>query len=147
MPTSLLAHPVIESHAQGIRRFALWLVSLTDENTKNVEQLPRIGDVVPYLIQAFDAARAGGYEVVSLHVPRCFLPGYEDHIRHPGADLVTVVTPDEVFDLKDSRLGGGVKPEGCTGCRWASACPGLRRDYVDRFGGGEVRAEREPGAT
>ncbi|MFO0755854.1 MAG: radical SAM protein [Byssovorax sp.] len=125
---------------QGVRRFALWLVSLTDENAKNVEQLPRITEVVPSVIEAFDDARRGGYEVVSLHIPRCFVPGYEDHVRHPGADLVTVVTPDEVFDLKDSRLGGGVKPEGCAGCRYLGECPGLRRDYIDRFGGGEVRA-------
>ncbi len=126
--------------AQGVRRFALWLVSLTDENAKNVEQLPRISEVAPFVIEAFDEARRGGYEVVSLHLPRCFLPGYEDHVRHPGADLVTVVTPDEVFDLKDSRLGGGVKPAGCAGCRFAAECPGLRQDYVERFGGDEVRA-------
>ena len=125
---------------QGVRRFALWLVSLTDENAGKVEQLPRIPAVVPFVIEAFDDARRGGYEVVSLHLPRCFLPGYEDHVRHPGADLVTVVTPDEVFDLKDSRLGGGVKPAGCAGCRWEQDCPGLRRDYVERFGGDEVRA-------
>lgn len=124
----------------GLRRFALWLVSLTDHNKGNVHQLPQISAIVPALTRAFDAARAGGYEVVSLHVPRCFLPGYEDHVRHPGADLVTVVTPDGTFDLKDSRLGGGVKPAGCEGCSRAHECPGLRRDYVERFGGGEVRA-------
>lgn len=126
--------------AQGVRRFALWLVSLTDHNAPNVHQLPRITAVVPSLIESFDRARRAGHEVVVLHVPRCFLPGYEDHVRHPGADLVTVVTPDEVFDLRDSRLGGGVKPEGCAGCVFADRCPGLRRDYVDRFGGAEVRA-------
>jgi MoaA/NifB/PqqE/SkfB family radical SAM enzyme len=127
-------------HALGVRRFALWLVSLTDQNERNVAQLPRISDLVPWITPAFDDARRGGYEVVSLHVPRCFLPGYEDHVRHPGADHVTVVTPDDVFDLKDSRLGGGVKPEGCRGCRWFDACPGLRSDYVAVFGGAEVRA-------
>jgi cyclic pyranopterin phosphate synthase len=129
-------------HALGVRRFALWLVSLTDANAGNVEQLPRLTDVVPALLPAFDAARRGGYEVLSLHVPRCFLPGHEDHVRHPGDDVVTVVTPDEVFELRDSRLGGGVKPAGCRGCRFEAACPGLRRDYVDRFGGDEVRAIR-----
>jgi cyclic pyranopterin phosphate synthase len=127
---------------RGVRRFALWLVSLTDHNRENVHQLPRISEVAPLLVEAFEAARRGGYEVVSLHVPRCFVPGHEEHVRHPGADLVTVVTPDDVFDLKDSRLGGGVKPEGCAGCVWEGRCPGLRRDYVDRFGGGEVRAVR-----
>ncbi len=126
----------------GVRRFALWLVSLTDHNRGNVEQLPRISGIVPSLIASFEAARRGGYEVVSLHVPRCFLPGYEDHVRHPGADVVTVVTPDDVFDLKDSRLGGGVKPPGCEGCVWSAECPGLRHDYMERFGGDEVTAVR-----
>ncbi len=79
---------------------------------------------------------------MSLHIPRCFLPGYEEHVRHPGEDVVTVVTPDDVFDLKDSRLGGGVKPAGCAGCKFAGQCPGLRQDYVERFGGGEVQAVR-----
>jgi hypothetical protein len=80
--------------------------------------------------------------VVSLHIPRCFLPGYEDHVRHPGAGQITVVTPDDVFDLQHSRLGGGVQPAGCRGCRWEDACPGLRHDYMAVFSGGEVRAVR-----
>jgi MoaA/NifB/PqqE/SkfB family radical SAM enzyme len=126
----------------GVRRFSLWLVSLTDQNAGNVEQLPRISDLAPFVKEAFDDARRGGYEVVSLHIPRCFLPGYEEHVRHPGEDVVTVVTPDDVFDLKDSRLGGGVKPSGCAGCKLAGECPGLRQDYVERFGGGEVQAVR-----
>jgi len=128
--------------ARGVRRFRLWLVSLTDGNRANVHQLPRLSDVAEKAREAFDAARAGGYEVHALHVPRCFLPGYEDHVRHPGADLVTVVTPDEVFELKDSRLTGGVKPDGCRGCKYDDACPGLRPDYVERYGAGEVRAVR-----
>jgi len=131
---------IADLHALGVRRFALWLVSLTDQKAGNVAQLPHLPHVAEAVVPALDDARRGGYEVVSLHVPRCFLPGDEDHVRHPGADLVTVVTPDEVFDLKDSRLGGGMKPAGCEGCRWAEACPGLRRDYVEVFGGDEVRA-------
>lgn len=126
--------------AVGLRRFALWLVSLTDQNAANVEQLPRLEDVAPFVKVAFDDARRGGYEVIALHIPRCFLPGYEDHVRHPGADRVTVITPDETFELMDSRLGGGVKPEGCAGCHYFAECPGLRHDYVARFGGGAVRA-------
>jgi cyclic pyranopterin phosphate synthase len=126
--------------AQGVRRFALWLVSLTDKNKENISQLPRITDIIPYIKRAFDDARALGREVVALHIPRCFLPGYEDHVRHPGDDLVTVVTPDDVFDLKQSKLAGGVKPGGCSGCRYLEMCPGLRPDYIALHGGGEVRA-------
>jgi cyclic pyranopterin phosphate synthase len=127
--------------ALGINRVNLWLVSLTDNNANNVEQLPKITDVVPELVRAFDDADRGGYDVFSLHVPRCFLPGHEAHVRHPGADGVRVVTPDDVFDLSESRLTGGVKPaEMCGACKYRDACPGLRRDYVDRFGTGELRA-------
>lgn len=133
---------IADLHAQGVRRFALWLVSLTDQNRDNVEQLPRITDLVPHVIGALEDARRGGYEVWALHLPRCFLPGYEEHVRHPGDELVTVVTPDEVFDLKDSRLAGGVKPEGCAGCRHFDRCPGLRPDYIARHGADEVRAVR-----
>jgi cyclic pyranopterin phosphate synthase len=135
--------PWVESLVeQGVRRFALWLVSLTDENAGKVEQLPRLTEVVPYLISTFEAARKGGHEVTSLHVPRCFVPGYEDHVDHPGGGVVTVVTPDDVFELKSSRLGGGVKPPGCSGCRYAADCPGLRADYIDVHGSDEVRAVR-----
>lgn len=123
----------------GVRRFQLWLVSLTDGNAGNVDQLPKITEIVPDVVRAFDAARSGGFEVVALHVPRCFVPGYEDHVRHPGAGGVRVVTPDEVFDLRDSRLTGGVKPPACQECIHRDRCPGLRRDYVDRFGDGELR--------
>ncbi len=129
-------------HAQGIQQFRLWLVSLTDGNRANVGQLPRLSDVAAKVREAFDAARRGGFEVHALHVPRCFLQGYEDHVRHPGADVVTVVTPEEVFDLKNSRLAGGVKPAGCEGCRFDEVCPGLRPDYVERHGANEVRAVR-----
>jgi len=134
---------VEELRAQGIVKFRLWLVSLTDQNRSNVHQLPRLSDVAKSAREAFDAARKGGYECVALHVPRCFLPGYEEHVRHPGADLVTVVTPDETFDLKDSRLSGGVKPKGCEGSVYFDVCPGLRPDYIERHGDQEPRSVRD----
>ncbi len=43
----------------GVGRFALWLVSLTDANTPNVEQLPKLEDVAPFVVRAFDDARSG----------------------------------------------------------------------------------------
>lgn len=124
---------------QGIGRFALWLLSLTDQAAGLGAELPRMQDLAPYLTRAFDDARAGGYEVVSLHVPRCFLSGYEDHVRHPGTERVRVVTPDEIFELKGSRLSGGFFPQACAACRFRESCSGLRSDYVSRHGAAEVR--------
>ncbi len=130
---------VASLHALGVRRFALWLLSLTDQATSLTGELPRMTDVAPYLVEAFEGARRGGYEVVSLHVPRCLVAGYEDHVRHPGADRVRVVTPDETFELKDSRLSGGSFPPACTSCRHRPRCAGLRADYAALHGVAEVR--------
>lgn len=132
-------------HGKGARRFALWLVSLTDQNAAHPEQLPRLSDVAPFAVAAFERARREGFEVVALHVPRCFVPGYEDHVRHPGADKVSVLTPDDAFELANSRLTGGVKPPACARCVHAPVCPGLRRDYVARHGDAEIRPVLAPG--
>ncbi|MBL9028337.1 MAG: radical SAM protein [Myxococcales bacterium] len=126
-------------HALGVRRFALWLLSLTDQAANLGYELPRMTDVAPHVVQAFDAARAGDYEVVSLHLPRCLLPGYEEHVRHPGSDRVRVITPDDTFELSGSRLSGGSFPEACAPCRFRSRCCGLRADYAARHGTAEVR--------
>lgn len=125
---------------QGVRQFRLWLVSLTDGNAKNTHQLPRISVVAEAVKEALEAARTRDLDVRSLHIPRCFLKGYENHVHHPGADLVTVVTPDDVFDLKNSRLSGGVKPLSCKQCKFFDVCPGLREDYIALHGDQEPRA-------
>ena len=73
-------------------------------------------------------------------MPRCLLPGYEDCVEHPGAGLdVRVVTPDSVFQLSRSRLSGGHKPGRCRECRYDAECPGLRPDYVARYGDREIQ--------
>jgi hypothetical protein len=115
-------------------------VSLTDGNAKNTHQLPRIPFVADAVKKALDAAREQNLDVQSLHIPRCLLRGYEDHVKHPGADIVTVMTPDDVFDLKNSRLSGGVKTPGCDGCKFFDVCPGLRADYVALHGDHEPQA-------
>ena len=131
--------------SRGVRRFNLWLVSLTDRNAAYPESLPRITEAAGVARACFDHARAcaqaGGdrLDVASLHIPRCLLPGYEDHVRHPGEGLdVQVVTPDASFQLSESRLTGGVKPPTCSGCVWFDRCSGLREDYVAQFGAGEL---------
>ncbi len=131
---------VLALAAQGVKQFRLWLVSLTDANAQNTHQLPKISLVAEKVREALDVGRSEGLDVRSLHIPRCFLPGYENHVFHPGADLVTVVTPDDVFDLKNSRLSGGIKPTNCLSCKFFEVCPGLRADYVALHGDTEPRA-------
>jgi cyclic pyranopterin phosphate synthase len=136
---------VRDLHGRGVRAFRLWLVSLTDGNRENVESLPRISEMVPAMKECLEYARAHALDVTSLHVPRCFLPGYEEHVFHPGfGEDVTVVTPDAVFQLSRSRLGGQKKTARCEGCVWFDRCPGVRDDYLERWGDGELSAVTTP---
>ena len=126
-------------HQRGVEAMNLWLVSLTDKNRTRVDSLPRISDIQSVLMACFDYGKTQGIDVRSLHVPRCMLPDYEEHVRHPGSGMdVQVVTPDAEFQLSKSRLSGGVKPERCEQCIYNEDCPGLRSDYVAHFGHQEI---------
>ena len=129
-------------HSRGVRTAHLWFVSLTDQNRGNVASMPLMSDVVPFMAEAFAFARSHGMEVRSLHVPRCLLGGDAPHAWDPGSDRVRVVTPDATFDLGRSRLAGQLHVPACTGCWWEEICPGLREDYLARFGGREIAAAR-----
>lgn len=127
-------------HGRGVERFNLWLVSLTDGNASNTESLVPISELADEMRACFQYGREHGVSVQSLHVPRCLLAGYEDHVAHPGEGRhVRVVSPNAVFDLSKSRLTGGVKPPACSSCRYFDRCPGLREDYVERFGTDELQ--------
>ena len=134
---------IADLHALGVRRFALWLVSLTDQNAGNVAQLPRLPDVARAIAPAFDDARRGGYEVVSLHVP-ALLPA---RLRGPRA-------PPRRRPGHGGHAGRGVRPQGlaprrrgeAAGLRRAAAGPTPARGCAATtwtvFGGDEVRAVR-----
>ncbi|MSP59705.1 MAG: radical SAM protein [Myxococcales bacterium] len=123
---------------RGVLSLRLWLVSLTDENAAHPESLPRMTDLLPAYRAVFDEARAAGRRAVSLHLPKCLLPGYEEHCIDPTEGGVLCVTPDAEFTLDQSRLGGQHKPDSCRHCIHDPACPGVRRDYADRHGVGEL---------
>jgi cyclic pyranopterin phosphate synthase len=125
--------------AEGVRRVDFWWVSLTDGNRDNVASLPSWREAVPALREALAAARALGMEARSLHVPRCLLGADAAHAHDPGADRVRVVTPEAAFDLDRSKLAGRVHVAACdAGCVHRPACPGVRPDYLARWGDGEL---------
>lgn len=135
-----LRSSIEDLHHRGVERFNLWLVSLTDGNAANTESLVPIRELVPEMLACFEYGRTHGVAVSSLHVPRCLLQGYEGQVTHPGEGRnVRVVSPNAVFELSKSRLTGGVKPPVCSSCRHVDRCPGLREDYVERFGIDELQ--------
>lgn len=134
-------------HARGVESADLWFVSLTDGNAEHVTSMPRMTDVVPVMAQAFALARTHGMQVRSLHVPRCLLGDDHPHAHDPGAQRVRVVTPDATFELRHSRLTGQQHVPACVGCRWEERCPGVREDYLARYGDAEIAAARGQAAT
>lgn len=134
-------------HARGVTAADLWFVSLTDGNADKLTSMPRMTEVVPVMAEAFAFARARGMLVRSLHVPRCLLGPDHPHAHDPGAARVRVVTPDATFELRHSRLTGQRHVPACEGCPWQGRCPGVREDYLQRYGDAEIAAARGQAAT
>lgn len=124
----------------GVTRFVLWLVSLTDGNKDNIESLVSVTEMRPFILECFDLAREGGISVLSRHIPRCLFPSsYEEHVWNVRWDKVRVVTPESTFDLLESDISTNTYADCCRTCAACPDCPGLRRDYLERFGANELR--------
>jgi MoaA/NifB/PqqE/SkfB family radical SAM enzyme len=134
-------------HARGVTAADLWFVSLTDGNADNLASMPRMTEVVPVMAEGFALARAHGMTVRSLHVPRCLLGDDRPHAHDPGAGRVRVVTPDATFELRHSRLTGQLHVPACAGCSFQARCPGVREDYLRRYGDAEIAAARGQAPT
>lgn len=126
----------------GVKRAHLWFVSLTDGNGENVDSMPRMTEVVPSMAAAFDEAARRSMDVRSLHVPRCLLGACSDRALDPAAERVMVVTPDDTFELADSKLTPQVHVPACDGCPDRPRCRGVRPDYLARYGDAEIAGAR-----
>jgi cyclic pyranopterin phosphate synthase len=132
----------------GIERFNLWLVSLSDRNKDNPASLLPISEMGSGICAAFDRGKALGVTVLSRHIPRCMLPGYEDHIADLREDRVLVVTPRTSFALWESRISPNAYADKCTGCRHQhGVCLGVRSDYLERYGDRELRPQYAVGES
>lgn len=129
-------------HELGVRAADLWFVSLSDHNRDNVASMPRMTEVLPAVHDALAWARAHGMTVRSLHIPRCLLGDDHEHAWDPAAEGVRVVSPDATFDLRGSRLTGQIHVPACSGCSFEARCPGVRPDYLARWGDAEIAAAR-----
>ena len=131
---------IVEHWARlGVEKFNLWLVSLSDRNTDNLASLLRVSEMRDGICAAFERGRQLGVTVLSRHIPRCMLPGYEEHIADLRDDKVLVVTPRATFALWESRISPSVYSPTCDGCvHQHGACLGVREDYLRRYGDDEL---------
>ena len=127
---------------EGIDTFNLWLVSLSDRNRDNLDSLLPVTTMREGIVAAFERGKQLGVTVRSRHIPRCLLPGYEDHVADLRQDRVLVVTPRASFALWESKISPSAYTAKCDGCRHQHGiCLGLRRDYLDRYGDAELRPD------
>jgi len=123
----------------GVRNFVLWLVSLTDRNKDNLDSLPMVSTMRPYIFKTFDTASRLGVFCQSRHIPRCMLRGYEGFVRDLREDKVLVVTPNSKFKLWESVISANTYVEKCKSCRfYEQECMGVRRDYLERYSDVEI---------
>ncbi len=128
--------------ALGVETFNLWLVSLSDRNRDNLDSLLPVSTMREGIGAAFERGRSLGVTVLSRHIPRCMLPGYEDQVADLRDDKVLVVTPRTSFALWESKISPNTYAEKCQGCRHQhGVCLGLRQDYLERYGDAEVQPE------
>lgn len=126
----------------GVRRFSLWLVSLYDMDSEKLScLLPSFTEIAPYVAEAFSLAERRNLHMETIHILPCFLPQRyrKNFLDVRDLDLL-VVSKDGKFKLEESAYEGGMKVEECLRCRENERCPGLRADYIEAFGAGEVRA-------
>ena len=134
---------IVEHWAErGVRTFNLWLVSLSDRNKDNLASLLPVTTMREGICAAFERGRRLGVTVRSRHIPRCMLPGYEEHVADLREDRVLVITPHTSFALWESKISPNAYTDRCSGCRHRGGiCLGVRRDYLERYGDEELRPE------
>ncbi|MEM7448012.1 MAG: radical SAM protein [Myxococcota bacterium] len=128
-------------HSFGMREAWLWFVSLTDGNRHNLESLPKMIDVIPFVETALK--QVPEIKIRSLHLPICLLGPSLQHIHlNPAEEGVRVLSPDGMFDLSDAKLTPNTHTQVCEECDDRRRCPGMRRDYLDVFGDVEIASAK-----
>jgi molybdenum cofactor biosynthesis enzyme MoaA len=122
----------------GVQEFVLWLVSLTDRNKDHPESLVKVSEMQADIYKSFELGKRRGISVVSRHIPVCMLKDYPEHIWNVNYDKFLIVTPGSMFWLSESRITANTFVDKCEACAAKDTCMGIRKDYLDQFGDGEV---------
>ena len=99
---------------------------------ENIELVPKLSDVMPYLARAmYRAVELGVRFVVGSRqgIPPCFLKEFA-----PWSDIFSMANEAGTEDVHQKT-----KAERCQTCRYADVCTGLWKPYVARHGLDELR--------
>lgn len=127
---------------RGVRRFNLKVVSLYDMDREKLSYLlPSFSQIALHVAGAFSVAEQRNLSMDTSQIPPCFLPERQRKNFLSARDLdLLVIMKNRKFSLEDSAFEGSVKSSECLKCVENERCPGLRADYVEIFGTGELKA-------
>jgi MoaA/NifB/PqqE/SkfB family radical SAM enzyme len=121
----------------GVRRAQLALVHPVGTAAERFEEVvPRLRDAAGPMMEAIQAGRRLGVDVVTEALPPCLLPGHEEAAVERWIPETTVVDLDGApLDYSVWRRGEGkAKGPPCAGCAASAACEGPWREYPERHG-------------
>lgn len=127
---------------RGVKHFNFWLFSLVDQGDGDLRRLvPPLAEAVPRMVEALAIARSFGATACSLNTPHCVLPpsAWELLFDAAGMELLVVNPGGHAFALETSSIEQGVFVDGCDTCTVRPHCQGMRADYLDVHGSGDLR--------
>jgi len=138
-----LAATVTHCAEIGVAHVRLWYLSLFGGAEEAARaSLVSLTEAAPHAAEAIRAAKRAGIGVESLHIPACVLPldVRDATLYAPDLGLFIADAGGQGFMLEQSPIEGGYYADTCGDCGRRSRCLGLRHDYVEVHGDGEVVA-------
>lgn len=126
----------------GLVHFNFWLFSLVDQGDSELSKhVPRMGDLMPFMLQARQQALALGATVCSLNTPHCVVPpeAWEMQFDVVGMKLWIANPGGMSFALETSRIEQGTHIAVCQDCAARPWCSGIRPDYMGVYGDSEFQ--------
>ncbi|OGS49482.1 MAG: hypothetical protein A3J79_13365 [Elusimicrobia bacterium RIFOXYB2_FULL_62_6] len=118
----------------GILYIEINMVKVLGSVEKRTWLVPRLADIGPGLLKAFEILDKGGVKFLTDGFPLCRTPGYEDRAI-------------DTFKLAHAKgglyLGEKKRGPACARCTLRKICPGLRADYLALYGPGELKASKK----
>ncbi len=127
---------------QGFKHFNVWLFSLVDQGAADLRALvPPMAPHIPALLRARELAKRHGATLVSLNTPHCLVPPSAWDLQFDAAAMaMLVVNPGGMaFRMDQSTIETGVYAPVCMECPAKPWCHGVRQDYLDLHGSGELK--------
>lgn len=125
----------------NVKSFLFWYVSTSELKGDNSYLMQKISSFKKELFDSVELIESKGItDVKILHIPPCMLGKKEKYYMNERLEDITVVDMNSSFRLDEESFSDLIKTDKCEGCKHSDRCAGLRKDYYEKFGDGEIGA-------